>query len=77
LNAGKFQDAMANLLAWLAETEDTVANQKPPSPELRVVKAQLQEQKVGLDLLCFSINVSDFAGVWIFCVLVLSAGVEG
>ena len=46
LQSGKFQDAMASLLTWLAETEDTVANQKPPSPEQRVVKAQLQEQKV-------------------------------
>ena len=46
LQSGKFQDAMTSLLTWLAETEDTVANQKPPSPEQRVVKAQLQEQKV-------------------------------
>ncbi|KAL8599003.1 hypothetical protein ACOMHN_006812 [Nucella lapillus] len=46
LHTGKFQDAMTSLLTWLAETEETVANQKPPSPEQRVVKAQLQEQKL-------------------------------
>ncbi|KAK7099742.1 hypothetical protein V1264_022800 [Littorina saxatilis] len=46
LQSGKFQEAMASLLTWLAETEETVANQKTPSPEHRVVKAQLQEQKL-------------------------------
>lgn len=46
MQSGKFQDAMASLMAWLAETEEMVAAQKSPSPEQRVVKAQLQEQKV-------------------------------
>lgn len=46
LQSGKFKEALASLLAWMEETEETVANQKPPSPEFRVVKAQLQEQKV-------------------------------
>ncbi|XP_046365486.2 microtubule-actin cross-linking factor 1, isoforms 1/2/3/5-like isoform X11 [Haliotis rufescens] len=45
LQSGKFNDALDSLLSWLSETEDMVANQKPPSPEFRVVKAQLQEQK--------------------------------
>jgi dystonin len=30
---------------WLSEMEDLVKNQKPPSADFKVVKAQLQEQK--------------------------------
>lgn len=30
---------------WLSDTEEMVANQKPPSADYKVVKAQLQEQK--------------------------------
>ncbi|XP_041359579.1 microtubule-actin cross-linking factor 1, isoforms 1/2/3/5-like isoform X10 [Gigantopelta aegis] len=45
IHSGKFNEALDSLLSWLAETEDLVANQKPPSPEHKVVKAQLQEQK--------------------------------
>lgn len=37
---------MSALLDWMSETEDMVANQKPPSAEYKVAKAQLQEQKV-------------------------------
>lgn len=47
LHCGKFQDALEPLLSWLSDTEELVANQKPPSAEYRVVKAQIQEQKVG------------------------------
>lgn len=47
LHCGKFQDALEPLLSWLNDTEELVANQKPPSAEYRVVKAQIQEQKVG------------------------------
>lgn len=46
LHCGKFQDALEPLLSWLTDTEELVANQKPPSAEYRVVKAQIQEQKV-------------------------------
>ena len=52
LNCGKFKDAFESLMTWLAETEDTVENQKPASPEVRVVKAQVQEQKVGGSFVC-------------------------
>uniref|UniRef100_H2SL43 Microtubule actin crosslinking factor 1 n=1 Tax=Takifugu rubripes TaxID=31033 RepID=H2SL43_TAKRU len=46
LHCGKFQDALEPLLSWLRDTEELVANQKPPSAEYRVVKAQIQEQKL-------------------------------
>ncbi|XP_075995247.1 microtubule-actin cross-linking factor 1 isoform X3 [Genypterus blacodes] len=46
LHCGKFQDALEPLLSWLSDTEELVANQKPPSAEYRVVKAQIQEQKL-------------------------------
>ncbi|KAH9493139.1 hypothetical protein Btru_022452 [Bulinus truncatus] len=46
LQSGKFKEALVSLIAWLSETEETMANQKPASPEYRVVKAQLQEQKL-------------------------------
>ncbi|XP_028918133.1 dystonin [Ornithorhynchus anatinus] len=46
LHCGRFQDAMESLLSWLVDTEDLVANQKPPSAEFKVVKAQIQEQKL-------------------------------
>lgn len=47
LHCGKFQDALEPLLSWLADTEELISNQKPPSAEYKVVKAQIQEQKVG------------------------------
>uniref|UniRef100_A0A2C9K839 Calponin-homology (CH) domain-containing protein n=1 Tax=Biomphalaria glabrata TaxID=6526 RepID=A0A2C9K839_BIOGL len=46
LQSGKFKEALASLIGWLSETEETIATQKPASPEYRVVKAQLQEQKL-------------------------------
>lgn len=46
LHCGKFQDALEPLLSWLSDTEELIVNQKPPSAEYRVVKAQIQEQKV-------------------------------
>lgn len=45
LQSGKFQEALDGLDKWLADTEEMVANQKPPSSDYKVVKAQLQEQK--------------------------------
>ncbi|XP_026520901.1 dystonin [Notechis scutatus] len=46
LHCGRFQDAVEAVLSWLIDTEDLVANQKPPSAEFKVVKAQIQEQKL-------------------------------
>lgn len=45
LQSGKFKEAMDGLDKWLSEMEEMVANQKPPSADYKVVKAQLQEQK--------------------------------
>ncbi|XP_045078903.1 LOW QUALITY PROTEIN: dystonin [Coregonus clupeaformis] len=44
LHCGRFQDALESLLSWLTDTEQLVSNQKPPSAEFKVVKAQIQEQ---------------------------------
>ncbi|CAL9687988.1 unnamed protein product [Knipowitschia caucasica] len=46
LHCGRFQDALESLLSWLTDTEELVANQKSPSAEFKVVKAQIQEQKL-------------------------------
>ncbi|XP_059034281.1 dystonin isoform X3 [Mustela lutreola] len=46
LHCGRFQDALESLLSWMLDTEELVANQKPPSAEFKVVKAQIQEQKL-------------------------------
>ncbi|XP_015177041.1 PREDICTED: dystonin isoform X14 [Polistes dominula] len=45
LQSGKFQEALNGLEKWLTDTEEMVSNQKPPSSDYKVVKAQLQEQK--------------------------------
>ncbi|KAF8783432.1 Dystonin like protein [Argiope bruennichi] len=45
LQSGKFLEALEGLHKWLEDTEEMVANQKPPSADYKVVKAQLQEQK--------------------------------
>lgn len=41
----KFQEALEGLQKWLTDTEEMVSNQKSPSSDYNVVKAQLQEQK--------------------------------
>nr|XP_023651005.1 dystonin isoform X2 [Paramormyrops kingsleyae] len=46
LHCGRFQDALESLLSWLTDTEELVGNQKAPSAEFKVVKAQIQEQKL-------------------------------
>ncbi|XP_051506822.1 dystonin-like [Myxocyprinus asiaticus] len=46
LHCGRFHDALESLLSWLTDTEELVANQKLPSAEFKVVKAQIQEQKL-------------------------------
>ncbi|CAB1333619.1 unnamed protein product [Coregonus sp. 'balchen'] len=40
-----FHQSLEALLTWVCEIEELTANQKPPSSEVKVVKAQLQEQK--------------------------------
>uniref|UniRef100_A0A9J8BD07 Uncharacterized protein n=1 Tax=Cyprinus carpio carpio TaxID=630221 RepID=A0A9J8BD07_CYPCA len=42
----KFLQNLETLLTWVCEIEELTANQKPPSSEFKVVKAQLQEQKL-------------------------------
>uniref|UniRef100_A0A673BN27 Uncharacterized protein n=1 Tax=Sphaeramia orbicularis TaxID=375764 RepID=A0A673BN27_9TELE len=46
-----FLQNLETLLTWVCEIEELTANQKPPSSEVKVVKAQLQEQKLLLRLL--------------------------
>ncbi|XP_062851947.1 dystonin isoform X3 [Trichomycterus rosablanca] len=46
LHCGRFQDALESLFSWLTDTEELVATQKPPSAEFKVVKAQIQEQRL-------------------------------
>uniref|UniRef100_A0A224Z7W8 Short stop n=1 Tax=Rhipicephalus zambeziensis TaxID=60191 RepID=A0A224Z7W8_9ACAR len=45
LQSGKFQEALAGVARWLEDTEELVANQRAPSADYKVLKAQLQEQK--------------------------------
>ncbi|GFQ91888.1 hypothetical protein TNCT_652961 [Trichonephila clavata] len=45
LQSGKFQEALSGVQKWLVDTEEMVSNQKPPSSDFKVVKAQVQEQK--------------------------------
>ena len=45
LQSGKFQDALKGMINWLNDSEEMMNNQKPPSVDQKVVKAQLQEQK--------------------------------
>ena len=51
LASGKFQEAMKGLLDWFDEMDDMIANQKPPSSDYKVIKAQIQEQKFVQKLL--------------------------
>ncbi|XP_068616612.1 microtubule-actin cross-linking factor 1, isoforms 6/7 [Brachionichthys hirsutus] len=41
-----FLQNLEALLTWVCEIEELTGNQKPPSSEVKVVKAQLQEQKL-------------------------------
>ena len=47
LQSGKFKDALVSLLDWLTDTEGLVENLRPPSTDYKVLKTQLQEQKVS------------------------------
>ncbi|KAI7806099.1 putative microtubule-actin cross-linking factor 1, partial [Triplophysa rosa] len=41
-----FRRSLETLMTWVCEIEDLTANQRPPSSEFKVIKAQLQEQKI-------------------------------
>ncbi|XP_070795545.1 uncharacterized protein [Pituophis catenifer annectens] len=49
--AGLTLETAGKLGAWVSEVEDLMGHQKPPSGEAKVVKVQLQEQKLLLRLL--------------------------
>ncbi|CRK91723.1 CLUMA_CG005357, isoform G [Clunio marinus] len=51
LQSGKFQEALDGFSKWLSDAEEMVDNQKPPSSDYKVVKAQLQEQKFLVKML--------------------------
>lgn len=51
LQSGKFQEALNGLLSWMDEMDDMLNNQKPPSSDYKVIKAQVQEQKFVAKLL--------------------------
>jgi DNA repair exonuclease SbcCD ATPase subunit len=51
LQSGKYGEALGGLMSWMDEMEDMMANQKPPSADYKVVKAQVQEQKFVQKLL--------------------------
>uniref|UniRef100_A0A3Q3IID8 Uncharacterized protein n=1 Tax=Monopterus albus TaxID=43700 RepID=A0A3Q3IID8_MONAL len=46
IDSETFLQNLEALLTWVCEIEELTANQKPPSSEVKVVKAQLQEQKL-------------------------------
>lgn len=51
LQSGKFNEALEGFSKWLSDAEEMVENQKPPSADFKVVKAQLQEQKFLVKML--------------------------
>eukprot|EP00092_Neocalanus_flemingeri_P001303 GFUD01001391.1.p1 GENE.GFUD01001391.1~~GFUD01001391.1.p1 ORF type:complete len:5580 (+),score=1489.94 GFUD01001391.1:543-17282(+) len=51
LQSGKYGEALGGLMSWMDEMEDMMQNQKPPSADYKVVKAQVQEQKFVQKLL--------------------------
>merc|ERR1719232_2579582 len=51
LQSGKYGEALKGLMSWMDEMEDMMQNQKPPSADYKVVKAQVQEQKFVQKLL--------------------------
>ena len=59
LQSGKFADAMGGLLSWFDEMDDMIANQKPPSSDYKVIKAQMQEQKFVQKLLNDRVSAID------------------
>lgn len=48
---GSYNDAYQGLLNWLEETEELVNNQRPPSGDYKVVRAQLQNHEFQMKLI--------------------------
>ena len=47
IQSGKFKDALESLMTWLRDTEELVlTNVKPLSADYKLLKTQMQEQKV-------------------------------
>ena len=47
MQSGKFADALESLMTWLSDAEQLVlTNVKPLSPDYKLLKTQMQEQKV-------------------------------
>lgn len=65
MHCGRFQDALESLLSWLTDTEELVSNQKPPSAEFKVVKAQIQEQIVSQKRTDYTLTTSVAANLHI------------
>ncbi|XP_078616915.1 microtubule-actin cross-linking factor 1, isoforms 6/7-like isoform X3 [Branchiostoma floridae x Branchiostoma japonicum] len=42
----EWEAKMETLSEWLSDTEELVTNQRPPSSQLKIIEAQLQEQKL-------------------------------
>lgn len=51
MGLGNYKDALNALVGWLEDTEDVVNSQKHPSQDYKVVRAQLQEQKLLLKMI--------------------------
>ena len=47
LKSGKFREALESLLSWVSDMEEMMANQKLSSSDFKVIKSQLQMQKVS------------------------------
>lgn len=60
LGTDQGQDSVEQLLAWVADMEELVGNQKPASAEVKVAKAQLEEQKVSTSQLAQSTRAGHF-----------------
>lgn len=45
MQAGRFQESLDAFEKWLKDTEDMMAQQKPPSSDYKVLKSQIREQE--------------------------------
>jgi hypothetical protein len=48
---GNYKDTLTSLLTWLEDTEELIANQREHSADGKVVRAQVQEQKLLMKML--------------------------
>ena len=51
LQSGKYGEALGGLMSWMDEMDDMMQNQKPPSADYKVIRAQIQEQNFVKKLL--------------------------